>query len=96
MNHCVPSVAVTLGNDTVFDSWNKLRRDTCTNFSPEFFKKEAISKLHTCADIALALHHFDKLDFSDWLHWKALLRMRMFYGKSQIPFPLTFPLNTNA
>lgn len=93
-------MAVTLGNDTVFDSWNKLRRDTYTNFSPEFKKKKrkkkAINKLPTCADIALALHHFDKLDLSDCLHWKALLRMRMFYGKSQIPFPLTFQLNTNA
>lgn len=58
MNHCVPSVAVTLGNDTVFDSWNKPRRDTYTNFLPEF-KKKAINKLHACADIALALHHFD-------------------------------------
>lgn len=93
MNHCVPSVAVTLGNDTVFDSWNKPRRDTYTNFSPELKKQ---TNLHVCADIALALHHFDKLDLSDWLHWKALLRMRMFYGKSQIPFPLTFLLNTNA
>lgn len=52
MNHCVPSVAVTLGNDTVFDSWNKPRRDTYTNFSPEFKKKKPTRLCWYCISIA--------------------------------------------
>lgn len=52
MNHCVPSVAVTLGNDTVFDSWNKPRRDTYTNFSPEFKKKKPTRLCWYCISVA--------------------------------------------